>query len=634
VAPESVPVGALVRVRPDETIPLDGFVEHGRSSVDESMLTGEPMPEQRGPGDRVTGGTRNGRGALVVRVSEVAEESVLARLQRLVEQAQREKAPLQRVADRVSAVFVPAVLVAAAVTFLAWWLVVGDLGKAVLSSVALLLVACPCAMGLATPVAIVVATGRASTLGIFVRSGEALERLAKVDTVVFDKTGTLTERSAEVSGVMAVPPHSAAEVLGLASAIEVDSDHPIARAITAVAEPVAPATDNEVHPGVGTVGTVAGHRVAVSALRPAEVPPSLAAAVEEHRSRGETLVATERDGELMGVIAVTTPLRPEAAPAVAHLHRLGLVTGVLSGDGEQAVRAAATALGIDRAEGGLSPAGKVVALRALQEGSSGVVMVGDGVNDAPALATADVGCAIGSGSDAALATSDVTLLGSDLHGVPAAIGLAGATYSVILQNLGWAMGYNVSTLPLAAAGLLDPLVAAVAMGLSSLVVVGNSLRLKRLGRRGLASVEPPRLLKGRRGFLASVLVPVVIFASLTVAAQAVSPARGEPLLPVVPNITTVALPGGDVAEAYLEPGSPGANQFHVVFGADGRQVPATSARVVASGPGVSGETLRQLRLAPGHFVDFVLLTAGPWRFDVVGRVGGRTVHFVVHRVVS
>ena len=276
----------------------------------------------------------------------------------------------------------------------------------------------------------------------------------------------------------------------------------------------------------------------------------------ERYLRGETVVVVERDGDVVGAIAVTTPLRPEALPAVTHLRALGLSSAILSGDSDPAVRTVAAELGITSAQSNLSPADKVDALTSMrQEGSRQLLMVGDGINDAPALAAADVGCAIGSGSEAALANSDIALLGNDLQGVPAAIGVAGSTYSVILQNFGWAMGYNVSALPLAAFGLLDPLVAAVAMGLSSLLVVLNSLRLTRLGRSGLSDVHIPRFMQGRRGVVVSVLLPVVLFASLTVISEAVSPARGQSLLPELPSITTVALPHGGSVEMYLDPGN-------------------------------------------------------------------------------
>ncbi len=633
VAPESVPVGALVRVRPSETIPLDGTVVDGWSAVDESMLTGEPLPVDRGPDSQVTGGTRNGSGTLVVRVESVAAESVLARLQRLVEEAQRDKAPLQRVADRISSVFVPVVLAGAVLTFFAWWVVGGDVGKAVLSGVAVLLVACPSAMGLAAPVAMMVGTGRASALGIFMRSGDALERLARVDTVVFDKTGTLTERHAVVTFVAAVPAFSEDDILSLAAAVEAESDHPIALAILAVGRANEPARDVKVIPGVGVTGTVGDQQISVSRLVESALPASLRDEVSSRHQRGETVVVVELGEDVVGAIAVATPLRSEAVASAHHLHDMGLKTAILSGDSEPAVRTVAAELGIDDARSALSPAGKVEALRSLRVANHRVVMVGDGVNDAPALAAAHVGCAIGSGSQAALANSDIALLGNDLQGVPAAIGVATSTYAVILQNFGWAMGYNVSALPLAAAGLLDPLVAAIAMGLSSLIVVINSLRLTRLGRSGLDKVQAPRV---ARGVAFSIALPVVLFAGLTVTSQIVSPARGQSLLPEIPNISVVSLAGGGSAEAYLQPGHPGLNQFHLIFlGLPHAVDEGVFAAVTASHDGGTPESLvQQVRISAGHYTDYVQLTPGTWIFRVVARVRGRDESFVIHRTIS
>jgi heavy metal translocating P-type ATPase len=635
VAPESVPVGALVRVRPGEAVPLDGVVVGGWSAVDESMLTGEPLPVERGPGQRVTGGTRNGAGALVVRVETIAAESVLAHMQRLVEDAQRDKPPLQRMADRISGVFVPVVLVGALVTFLGWWLVAGNFGTAVLAGVAVLLVACPCAMGLATPVAMMVGTGRASALGILVRSGDALERLARADTVVFDKTGTLTERFARVTAVAAVPGVPEDRVVALASAVEAESEHPMALAIRRASSPAVPARDVESLPGTGMSGIVEGRRVTVGRMDPSTVPGSLRSSVDAFQRRGDTVVAVTCDDDLLGVIAVATPLRADAAPAVAVLHRMGLTTAILSGDGAPAVDAVAAALSIDRATSGLRPEEKLQALRAMQAENRRVMMVGDGVNDAPALAAADVGCAVGSGSEAALANSDVALLGSDLRGVPAAVGIAGSTSAVIVQNFGWAMGYNISALPLAAAGLLDPLVAAVAMGLSSLVVVLNSLRLVRLGRGGIDRIRPPAVMRGLRGFVLSVAVPVVLFGAATVAAQAVSPSRGQSLLPSLPSISTVSMSHGVAAEAYLRSSQAGANQFHLILTrSDDPRAVVGHPTVVALGPGGRSTTLRLVRLSPLHYAAFPILVPGTWRFEVSATVDGRTRAFTLERVLS
>jgi heavy metal translocating P-type ATPase len=632
VSPESVPVGALVRVRPGEALPLDGTVVAGWSAVDESMLTGEPLPVDRGPGGRVTGGTRNGSGALVVRVETAAAESVLARLQRLVDEAQRDKAPLQRIADRISGIFVPVVLLAAGASFIAWWLVVGNIGQAILSGLAVLLVACPCAMGLAAPVAIMVGTGRAAALGIFVRGGDVLERLAKVDRVAFDKTGTLTERRAEVTFVETAPGVSPDDLMSWAAAVEAENEHPIAAAILARARPAPDTRDVRSVPGVGVVGMVGEHQVAVGRMVASDLPDCLRAA-GERSTRGETVVLVRCDGEVVGAIAVATPLRPEAGDAIDRLRSMGLPSTILSGDREPAVGTVAGRLGIDTFRGDLSPSGKVEAVADMRGGNTRVLMVGDGVNDAPALAAADVGCAIGSGSEAALANSDVALLGNDLEGVPQAVGVARSTYAVIVQNFAWAMGYNVSALPLAAFGLLDPLVAAVAMGLSSVIVVLNSLRLARLGRNG-ARAEAPRFVRGRRAVTVSVLLPVVLFAALTGVSQALSPARGQPLLPLLPSVTTVSIAAGGSVETYLSPGTIGVNQFHMIFAGPADDLRSVKPLVIAGPNDGSMQTLPQLQISPGHYSAIVVLTAGTWRFHVSAVFAHQPVSFTVTRAVG
>jgi heavy metal translocating P-type ATPase len=634
VAPEAVPVGALVRVRPNEAVPLDGVVVKGWSSVDESMLTGEPLPVERGPDSSVTGGTRNGAGPLVMRVESAASESVLARLQRLVEEAQREKAPLQQLADRVSRVFVPAVLVFAIVTFSIWWFIAGDHDTAVLSALAVLLVACPCAMGLAAPMAMMVGCGSASRLGIFVRSGDVLERLSRTEIVVFDKTGTLTERHAIVTEVFAVPDRDRSDVLALAAAVEAESDHPIALAVISASPSSPRAEDVQVIPGVGVSGTVDGAMVSVGRLDQSRLPSVLSVAVAARTARGETVVVVEQRGSVVGAIAIATPLRPEAAQSVHLLHEMGMSTAILSGDSEPAVATVGAELGIDTVRAALSPAEKVETLRVQRTGHKGVLMVGDGVNDAPALVAADVGCAIGSGSEAALANSDVALLGNDLLGVPAAVCLARATYAVILQNFGWAIGYNLAALPLAAFGLIDPLVAAVAMGLSSLLVVANSLRLARFGRMELSEVRTPRLLRGAKGIALSVVLPVVLFASLTVVSELVSPARGQALLPELPTISTISLPGEGNAQLYLNPGTSGVNEIHVYFYPPHPATTINSVEVAAARDGGTPELLRHLRLAANHYVNYSLLSSGVWTFHVSARVGGHAESFDVRRSIS
>jgi heavy metal translocating P-type ATPase len=634
VPPETVPIGALVRVRPGEAIPLDGTVVSGWSAVDESMLTGEPLPVDRGPESAVTGGTRNGTGVLVVRVDQVVADSVLARLEKLVEDAQRGKAPLQRIADRVSSIFVPIVLGLAAITFVVWWLAAGSLGKATLASLAVLLVTCPCAMGLAAPVAMMVAAGRAAAAGVYVRSGDALERMAKADTVVFDKTGTLTAATAVVTAVASMPPITDDEVLNLAAAVEADSDHPIAEAIKARGQTGPIASETAAIPGAGVTGIVGGSEVSVTRAPVEAMPAPIQAMADARTALGETLVAVSRDGALAGAIAVAMPLRPEAAATAARLRKLDLEIAILSGDSEKAVRSVADQLGIRSAKAALSPAGKTAALAELHESGRTVVMVGDGINDAPALAAADVGCAIGTGSEAALATSDAALLGSDLRGVPTAIEMARSTYGVILQNFGWAMGYNLAAIPLAAAGLLDPIVAAFAMGLSSLLVVLNSLRLSRLGRSGSETATRPRLSVGRAGLALSVLLPVIIFAGLTFAGQTVSPARGESLLPTLPSLTIVSLPHGGSAETYFEPGGTGLNQWHLIFYGSAAQLASVRPEVSVRFDDGAPEQLRQLKVARGHFTEIVVLRPGRWQFRVRTRFGPAEVTFKVATAVA
>jgi soluble P-type ATPase len=478
-----------------------------------------------------------------------------------------------------------------------------------------------------------VGCGRAAAMGIFIRSGDVLEQLAKVDAVVFDKTGTLTERHAEVTFVAAAPGTSDHEVLSLAAAVEAESEHPIALAIVAAATAEHRASEVRSLPGVGVTGSVDGRRIRVSRLVPSDLPSSIERAIAERYDRGETVVVVARDDQVIGAIAVTTPLRPEAGPAIDQLRALGLSTAILSGDSIPAVRTVADQLAIADARGGLSPSGKVEALATMRQHSRQVVMVGDGVNDAPALAAAAVGCAIGSGSEAALANSDIALLGNDLRGVPAAIDAAGSTYSVIVQNFGWAMGYNISALPLAAFGLLDPLVAAVAMGLSSLIVVLNSLRLTRLGRGGLGAVAPRRFLRGRQGVAVSVLLPVVLFAGLTVVSQVLSPARGQSLLPALPSITTVTLPHGGSVETYFDPGSVGVNQWHLIFDGTPAELATVHPLVTASLDRGRANVLRQLKVSTGHYSDIVVLSPGRWRFYVTTSFGAQRVSFAVTRTV-
>jgi magnesium-transporting ATPase (P-type) len=457
---------------------------------------------------------------------------------------------------------------------------------------------------------------------------------------VFDKTGTLTESTATVTGIVPAPGNSCDHVLGLAAAVEADSPHPVAAAIRDADAKRAPATgslfrasETREIPAVGVTGRVDGSVIEVVKLGISEIPAAMNDDVAGFAASGETVVIVKSDGEVVGAIAVNTPLRPEAVAAVAHLRSMGLSAVVLSGDSSPAVEAVAKKLGIEDARNGLTASDKVDAIRALQGAGRRVVMVGDGINDAPALAAADVGCAIGSGTDAALANSGIALMGNDLEGVPAAVGLSRSTLANIRENLGWAMGYNISALPLAAAGLLDPLVAAIAMGVSSLVVVLNSLRLMRFGRSGLDRVRPPLVMRGARGFALAVALPVLLFAGATVAGQAISPARGQSLLPTLFDISDVSLPGGSVAEAYLDPGSAGVNAFHLIFEDNGQAATVGSARLTASHDGGAPAPMRLVELSTGHYASYGVLASGSWRFSVTADVDGRQVSFSVGRTL-
>ncbi|MGO4388763.1 heavy metal translocating P-type ATPase [Microvirga sp. 2YAF29] len=493
---DQVLIGDAVQVRPGEKIPVDGEVIEGSSYVDESMITGEPVPVQKEAGSEVVGGTINKTGGFTFRATRIGADTVLAQIVRMVEQAQGSKLPIQALVDKVTAWFVPAVMAAAALTFIIW-LILGPepaLTFALVNAVAVLIIACPCAMGLATPTSIMVGTGRAAELGVLFRQGEALQSLKEVGVVALDKTGTLTQGRPELTDFVTASGNSDTEVLRLVASVEARSEHPIAQAIVVASErqglSLAPTDSFEAMPGFGVSAMVEGRKVEVGAdrfmqklgLEPAHFQDVAARLGME----GKSPLYAAVDGQLAAIIAVADPIKPSTPEAIAALHALGLKVAMITGDNRRTAEAIARRIGIDEVVAEVLPEGKVDVVKNLRQAHGPIAFVGDGINDAPALAEADIGIAIGTGTDIAIESADVVLMSGDVRGVVNAIALSKATIRNIGQNLFWAFAYNVVLIPVAAGvlypfdgTLLSPVAAAAAMALSSVFVVGNALRLRR-----------------------------------------------------------------------------------------------------------------------------------------------------------
>ncbi|MFP5345847.1 MAG: heavy metal translocating P-type ATPase [Actinomycetes bacterium] len=583
---EEVVVGDLVRVRPGEKLPVDGVVMDGATSVDESMLTGESMPIEKGPGDAVIGATINGNGSLVMRTTAVGRDTALAQIVRLVEDAQGTQVPMQRLADKVSAWFVPAVLVAAAVTFGAWALLGPDTARmtmAVGTAVAVLIIACPCALGLATPTAVMVGTGKAAELGILIGNGEALEQARRLTAVVLDKTGTITRGRPSLTGVRVLDGWGEDELLALVAAAETVSEHPLGEAVVTEArerglalaevQSFQAVTGHGVDARAGDRHVLVGN-AALMGSAGIDVSPLQGAAARAAQS-GATPVFAAVDGALAGLLGIADTVKPESREAVAQLKALDLEVWMITGDNAATAKAVAREVGVEHVLAEVLPSQKSERVAALQDDGHVVAMVGDGINDAPALAQADLGIAIGTGSDVAIAASDVTLVGGDLRGIVSAVALSRRTVTTIKQGLFWAFGYNVLLVPVAAGALyfaggilLDPVLAAAAMAMSSVSVVTNALRLKRFRRPSSAEeiMHPPLSSRvGQYAYLVAVaVVAVAVGAGLTALSRtdgaqrgmngvlAWTQSTGMPMRPAMSTMMTAKIETTDSADAHVK----------------------------------------------------------------------------------
>jgi copper-transporting P-type ATPase V len=624
VGVEQLRRGDVFRVRPGDSVPVDGIVIAGASAVDESMLTGESLPVEKEVGALLTGATLNVDGVLEARATAVGAETALSQLVALVERAQATKPQIQRLADQIASVFVPVVLVLAALTALVWVLT-GDglqgmfasmhLQRGIDATIAVLIVACPCALGLATPVAILVGTGRGARLGLLIRSAEILERSQRLDTIVLDKTGTVTTGELSLADIWSAAGEDPDRVLALAASAEAGSEHPVALAIVAAARErgleLIPAGEFRSTPGRGVRALLDGADVWVGRPSALDGRPELASVLEQWESAGRTAVVIERGPQVLGAVALADTIKPEAQEAVTGLRRMGIEVELLTGDNPRAAHAVAAAVGIEHVLAGVSPSGKLEEISRLQGEGHRVGMVGDGVNDAAALAQADLGIAMGTGVGAAIEAADISVLSGDLRGVARALRLARETYTIVLQNLGWAFGYNLIALPLAMTGLLSPALAAVAMGLSSITVVTNSLRLRRFGRPGHATP-----VRSNRQRLASIATAAAIPALLLGGLVLVVPNSFA-----VPHAASITLrePAGETLEVAAEPLRPGNVNLHLYLqGTTSARVGYRSISMRAVSQTGASAKVTFYDAGTGHEIAEVPLTRGVWDFHVNG----------------